>query len=231
MTESRRTYNRFDPLCAALEEVGDRWTLIIVRALMNGPQRYTDLKVFVRGSGSNVLAERLRRLADAGVVTRTVGTRAGANVTYQLTDRGWALAPVIETLVRFGLRSMLMGVPGGSSADEPDVFDASWALSDPGLAKEESYEWVVDGEAFTLSVVVQGLQIVRTRGHSKTAVVKLETTTELLEQVLARTASLESAAKSGRMRLKGSPQAVRRMFTAIGFPPDQIESLSASLVS
>ena len=108
---TRRTYKPFDPLAVALEQIGDRWTLIIVRALMNKPQRYSDLRPFMVGSGSNVLADRLRRLADLGIVTRSAGPRAGSDITYQLTERGWTLAPVIEDLVRLGLRSLLFKQP------------------------------------------------------------------------------------------------------------------------
>src|SRR5262249_61089335 len=98
-----------EPRAGALQQVGECWTLNNVRALTNGPQRYSDLRTFMVGSGSNLLADRLRRLADVGIVTRSAGSRASRNVTYQLTHRGWAVAPVIEDLVRFGLRALITG--------------------------------------------------------------------------------------------------------------------------
>jgi DNA-binding HxlR family transcriptional regulator len=225
---TRRSYNRFDPLAVALEQIGDRWTLIIVRALMNKPQRYSDLRVFVSGSGSNVLADRLRRLADFGILTRSAGSRAGSDITYQLTERGWALAPVIESLVRFGVHALLSGPRDSEAGSQQEVFDQGWAMTNPDLVVNESYEWTVDGVVFALNVVVEGLQIVRTPGRAKAPAVKLETSTEVLEQILARKTTLGEAVDSKRLTLKGSPSAVERMFTAIGFPPDQISTLQGA---
>jgi len=222
---TRRTYKPFDPLAVALEQIGDRWTLIIVRALMNKPQRYSDLKAFMVGSGSNVLADRLRRLADLAIVTRRAGSRAGSDITYQLTERGWTLAPVIEDLVRFGLRSLLFGATGHESGPERRVFDLGWAMTNPALAVEETYQWIIDGVVFTLEVVVEGVQIVRTPGHAKNPVARLETTTEVLEELLGRRTTLGEAVKSNSMNLKGRPAAIERMFTALGFPPDQVGTL------
>jgi DNA-binding HxlR family transcriptional regulator len=225
---TRRSYNRFDPLAVALEQVGDRWTLIIVRALMNKPQRYSDLRVFVSGSGSNLLADRLRRLADLGILTRSAGSRAGSDVTYQLTERGWALAPVIESLVRFGVRALLSAPPENEAGLQQQVFDQGWAMTNPDLVVSESYEWTVDGKVFTLEVVVEGLQIVRTSGPAKAPAVKLETSTEVLERILAGKTTLGEAADSKRLTLNGRPSAVERMFTAIGFPPEQISTLQGA---
>lgn len=62
---ARRVYHRFCPLSMALEDVGDRWTLHIVYALLDGPKRYADLHAFLYGAGSNVLGDRLKRLSGA----------------------------------------------------------------------------------------------------------------------------------------------------------------------
>lgn len=222
---TRRSYRRFDPLAISLEQIGDRWTLIIVRALMNQPQRYSDLRTFVSGSGSNLLAERLRRLADLRIVTRTAGTRAGSDVTYELTERGWTLAPIIEEMVRFGLRTLLAG-PG--EHDGAEVFDQAWAMTRPDLVVNERYEWSIDNKVFTLEVVVEGLQIVRTPGRAERPAVKLKSTTGVFEQVLSSKTTLGQAVKSKGMTVTGHPEAVERMFTAIGFPPDQIKTLHAA---
>jgi DNA-binding HxlR family transcriptional regulator len=69
----RRSYERFCPLSLALDQVGERWTLHIILALMSGPKRYTQLKTFLAGSGQNILSERLRLLAANGIVARSAG--------------------------------------------------------------------------------------------------------------------------------------------------------------
>src|SRR5258708_38907702 len=96
----RRAYNRFCPLSLALDDVGDRWTLHVVYALLSGPKRYADLKLFLDGAGSNVLGDRLRRLAHAHGVGRRTGDRPGSATTYYLTHRGLAPAPASQSLAQ-----------------------------------------------------------------------------------------------------------------------------------
>src|SRR6266851_10181631 len=129
----RRVYDRFCPLSLALEDVGDRWTLHVVYALLSGPKRYADLKLFLDGAGSNVLSDRLSRLAEARVVGRQTGDRPGSETTYHLTERGLALAPVIKALVEWGMPSLTGSTPVSPGASEPEVFDQTWALPDPTL--------------------------------------------------------------------------------------------------
>ena len=84
---------------AALNAVGDRWALLIVRDLMLGPRRYSDLLRGLGGIGTDILAARLRGLEDAGLVTRRRGDGAQS---YELTTAGRALRPVLVELARWG---------------------------------------------------------------------------------------------------------------------------------
>src|SRR5262249_49458137 len=150
---ARRAYRRFCPIALALEEVGDRWTLLLIAALLlKGPQRYSDLKAFLAGAGSNVLGDRLRRLADAQIVGRSAGDRPGSEVTYHLTERGMALAPVIQGLAEWGLASLTLTAPASASQPEREVFDQTWAIPDAALVADEVYQWTVDGVEFGLAV-------------------------------------------------------------------------------
>jgi DNA-binding HxlR family transcriptional regulator len=98
-----RTYGQFCALAKALDVVGDRWTLLIVRELMAWKRaRYTDLKSGLPGIASNLLSERLRELEDAGVVAREDVPPPVATTLYTLTERGNALAPVLRELGRWG---------------------------------------------------------------------------------------------------------------------------------
>src|SRR5260370_19842655 len=129
----RSVFNRFCPLSLALDDVGDRWTLHVVYALLSGPKRYADLKLFLDGAGSNVLGDRLRRLADAHVVGRRTGDRPGSETTYHLTERGLALAPVIQALAQWGMPSLTLSNAPPDLLIEPPVFDQSWAVPDPRM--------------------------------------------------------------------------------------------------
>jgi DNA-binding HxlR family transcriptional regulator len=94
--------------------LGERWTLLIVRELMTGPQRYSDLRDHLPGMWSNLLAQRLRDLEAAGLVQRTLREPPAGHCVYELTTRGRELAPVLYEMARFGL-----GYLDAPSDDQP----------------------------------------------------------------------------------------------------------------
>jgi DNA-binding HxlR family transcriptional regulator len=104
MPSANRTYDHFCTLARALEQVGDRWTLLIVRDLLDrGPRRFTDLLGLLGGITPKTLTQRLRELAEAGIVEvdRAPGRR---EVWYSLTPAGHELRPIVEGLMLWGLR-------------------------------------------------------------------------------------------------------------------------------
>ena len=88
---SRRRYGQFCPLAKALDVLGERWTLLIVRELLAGPKRYTDLRAGLPGLATDLLATRLRELQEAGVVDRHEVPPPTPATVYELTERGRAL--------------------------------------------------------------------------------------------------------------------------------------------
>jgi DNA-binding HxlR family transcriptional regulator len=211
-----RNYHRLCPLSMALDDVGDRWALHIVYALLDGPKRYADLKAFLAGAGSNVLGDRLKDLADARIVGRVTGDRPGSDVRYQLTERGYALAPVVQALVRWGMASFTLTAPASASTPDREVFDQTWTIPDPALVADETYEWAVDGVRFELAV--SGRSVTRTRGPARRPVVTLTATSAALDSILAGARTLADVTAAGDVELTGSPEAIERMFRAIGFP-------------
>lgn len=200
----------------ALEDVGDRWALHIVYALLGGPKRYADLKAFLAGAGSNLLADRLRHLADAQIVGRRTGDRPGSETTYHLTERGLALAPVIQALVRWGMAPLTLTAPTSGSAPDREVFDQRWTIPDPAQVVDETYQWTVDG--IEIELQVSGTSVIRTRGPARAPVVALTTTSAVFDSVLARERTLADAIATGDIELTGPPDAIQRMFTATGLP-------------
>jgi len=99
---SRRRYGQFCPLAKALDVLGERWTLLVVRELLAGPKRYTDLRAGLPGLATDLLAARLRELQQAGVIGRRVVPPPTPATVYELTERGLALRPVIRELSRWG---------------------------------------------------------------------------------------------------------------------------------
>jgi DNA-binding HxlR family transcriptional regulator len=105
-----RSYGQFCGLARALDVVGDRWNLLIVRELLVGPLRYGELVASLGGIATNLLAERLRSLESAGVIERQLGQTSG--VVYALTPWGGELREAVEALIRWSFPLMVSG-PGG----------------------------------------------------------------------------------------------------------------------
>jgi DNA-binding HxlR family transcriptional regulator len=101
----------------ALDLVGDRWTLLVLRELMHGPKRYTDLVDRLPGIGTNILAARLRDLEGNGIVGRRVLPPPAASKVYELTEYGSELRPAMRELALWGARSL------GPPTDEDELFE------------------------------------------------------------------------------------------------------------
>src|ERR671926_664409 len=95
--------DQYCPMAHALSLVGERWSLLIVRELMHGPKRYTDLAANLPGIGTNILAARLRDLEEAGVLTKRRLPPPAASQDYELTEYGRALRPVMRELAIWGI--------------------------------------------------------------------------------------------------------------------------------
>ncbi|MFD7433093.1 winged helix-turn-helix transcriptional regulator [Streptomyces sp. NPDC059861] len=98
----RRSYDQYCSAARALDVVGDRWTLLIVRELLAGPRRYTDLHADLPGVSTDVLASRLKDMERDGLTTRRRLPPPGAAYVYELTARGRELLPVLQALGGWG---------------------------------------------------------------------------------------------------------------------------------
>jgi DNA-binding HxlR family transcriptional regulator len=107
-----RSYGQFCGLARALDLVGERWALLIVRDLLLGPRRFTDLRHSLPGIGTNILAARLRELERAGVVCRRTLPPPAASAVYELTEYGAALEEPLLALGRWGARTLGPREPG-----------------------------------------------------------------------------------------------------------------------
>ncbi|KMS90656.1 winged helix-turn-helix transcriptional regulator [Prauserella rugosa] len=114
----RRQYGQFCGLVRAVELVGERWALLIVRDLLVSPKRYTDLKRGLPRIPTNVLSTRLKELEAAGIVQRRVLPRPDGSVVYELTEYGADLEDVVLAFGRWGARSL--GEPGPDEILTPD---------------------------------------------------------------------------------------------------------------
>ena len=117
-----RSYGQFCGLAKSLDVIGDRWTLLIVRELLiRGPSRYTDLRIGLPGIPTNLLADRLRDMEEAGLLRRDMSPAPAAAAVYGLTPRGEALETVIAALGRWA--APLLEAPA-----KDDVFLLHWLV-------------------------------------------------------------------------------------------------------
>src|SRR4051812_43241339 len=146
-----KRFDMYCPIAHALSLVGERWALLVVRELMRGPKRYTDLAAGLPGIGTNVLATRLRELEAAGVVSRRRLPPPAASTVYELTEYGAGLEEVLHAVARWGARSL--GLPRADDELDPDWgLSAFPALLYPERARglTETYVVAVDEGVYTV---------------------------------------------------------------------------------
>jgi DNA-binding HxlR family transcriptional regulator len=130
-----RSYGEYCSIAKALDVVGDRWTLLIIRELLiRGACRYTDLKNGLPGIATNLLADRIRELESAGLIQREDAPPPVATTLFRLTDAGAELLPVLDAIGLWGVRYMTERAQGDEFRGHWFAFPASFFLrdSDPG---------------------------------------------------------------------------------------------------
>ena len=148
-----KDYEQYCPLAHALGVVGERWTLLVVRDLLHGPKRYTDLAEGLPGIGTNVLASRLRDLEKFGIVQKRKLPPPAASTVYELTEYGLELEEVMCALARWGARSL--GPPGPDDELYPEWgVNALPALFNAEAARglTETYVFAVGLDLFTARI-------------------------------------------------------------------------------
>ena len=207
-----KRYDQYCPIAHALGAIGERWSLLIVRDLLRGPMRYTDLAEGLPGIGTNVLASRLRDLEQAGLVTKRRLDPPAATVTvYELTEYGRDLEEALQALARWGARTL--GPPGPDDEIEPGwSLDALRAMFDREAARgvDALYELRIDAEQTTVRVADGALVEVRS-GPTEDADLVLTTDMPTFYGLLVRTVSPWDALGDGRVRIEGEADELERL--------------------
>lgn len=140
-----KSYNQYCPIAHALDVIGERWSLLIVRELIEHEQlRYSDLHCRLTGCGTNILAARLKDLERHGVVRRRRLDPPAASTVYELTEYGQELRPVMRVLAHWGARSL--GPPGPDEDLEPGWLAGALRTAFPVDATDACIEFRVDDE-------------------------------------------------------------------------------------
>ena len=195
-----RSYDQFCGLAKALDVLGERWTLLVVRELLLGPQRYSDLLEGLPGIGTNLLAARLKALEAHGLVERRKLPAPAASTVYELTERGRQLETSVIALARWGLD--LLTDPG-----EDEHFRAAWLVTGmraafhPELAEgvRRTYRLTVDGQSFSARIADGEIEVQAGAGPPADVEVTLDGQT--LKLIASGKLSAEDAIADGRVTI------------------------------
>jgi len=213
---TKRSYGEACRFAYALDLVGERWALLVVRELLLGPKRFTDLRGGLPHASSNILSERLRELEQAGVVHRRKLPAPAASWVYELTEWGEELEPIVTRLGAWGARSP---VPPEHREIGPDsIVLALRSLFDAEAAGEleASYEVRLGEERF--HVDVDGGELGLGRGAADAPAAAIETDPGTLAAMLAGQLPLEQALESGAASLVGPRKEARRFLRLFPMP-------------
>jgi DNA-binding HxlR family transcriptional regulator/putative sterol carrier protein len=219
------TSRRYEDPCGiarALDRVGERWALLIVRELLLGPKRFVDLHRALTGISPNVLAQRLKELDAAGVVChRTVGPPIGAQV-YELTDWGLELEPVLLSLARWGSRAPI-AAPGPMSVDALVISLRTTFDPRAAGALEVSVKLELDSDRFVFRVSGGTFEIAR--GWNDASDVEVVAESDTFRSVVYGGLALDDAIADGRLTVVGKRSVARRLvrcFTRPAQHPDAV---------
>jgi DNA-binding HxlR family transcriptional regulator len=212
----RKTYAQYCPVARALDVVGERWTLLIVRDLLMGPKRYTDLRDGLRGIATDILTARLRTLEQAGFVRRRELPRPAPATVYELTEDALQLRHAILALGRVGMPTL--GGPEAGEDVRPERMVLGLRISfrrDEFAELTETYELTIDGEPFTVDV---GAGTVDTRpGTASSPAMRLRTDADTFIALLTGELAPRVAVADDRAALEGEREALERFIEAFGF--------------
>ena len=202
-----RSYRDACPIARALDAIGERWALLVVRELLLGPQRFSDLRRALPGASSNMLTDRLRELEGRGLVRRRTLPPPAASSVYELTERGRELEPVLDALGTWGA-----GEPapadGSLTATSVLLFLRGSARADPD-PPTHTYRVQLDDRVWTISSPHGQIEVRSQDTDAPDA--SLHTDPSTLNALLFDPSGLEAAIAAGAVRADGDLTALRRL--------------------
>jgi DNA-binding HxlR family transcriptional regulator len=207
--QERRLYCQRCPVARALDQVGERWTLLLVRELMIGPRRFKDILDGLPGIGTNLLTSRLRELERAGIVARRVLPAPAGSTVYELTGLGRGLEPVVFALGKWGRQFMDEPIPGEVS--KPGWFMVGLRAmfrpdAVPGLAAR--YELRIDGETFEVEIRDGAIHVAP--GPATNPDLTLTTDLASLIRLVSGELTPAAALRGGKATIAGDRRALQR---------------------
>jgi DNA-binding HxlR family transcriptional regulator len=210
-----RSYGDTCAIARALDVVGERWALLVVRELLLGPQRFSDLRRALPKASSNLIADRLRELEGRGVIDRRKLPAPASSRVYELTEWGRDLEPILLALGDWGIRVPLPPAPATLSATSVVLFLRSSARPDPGAPPTtcrlelDDRVWAIRAEAGRLHVQP---------GEPASPDASLRTDPASLNALLEASTEFDAAVSDGSVAAAGDLSALRRLVQAVTAP-------------
>ncbi|TYK51030.1 winged helix-turn-helix transcriptional regulator [Actinomadura decatromicini] len=206
-----RSYRDSCGIARALDVVGERWALLIVRELLLTPRRFSELRHALPHVSSNVLADRLRELEKNGVIRQGPAETEGSTA-YRLTDWGRKLEPIVRGLGEWGVDAPQPPEPAALSASSVLIFMEDAARPDPA-APPTVCRLDLGGRVWTVRLAEGRLRV--RAGEATTADASLRADPKTLSALLNDPSALESACADGSVAVVGDLSAIRRLLRAV----------------
>jgi DNA-binding HxlR family transcriptional regulator len=204
-----RTYGDGCGIAHALDLVGERWALLVIRELLLGPKRFKDLRAGLPSASTNVLSQRLRELEDAAIIRRrTLPPPAGSSV-YELTERGRELKPIVISLGTWAVRSP--SFPEGAPVGTDSVIIALGTFFDADAAGDLSAVYELRFGDDTFHAAIDGGEIELDRSPAEDADAIIETDPGTFSAVVWKGRDLGEALRAGELAIEGDRRSVERL--------------------
>jgi DNA-binding HxlR family transcriptional regulator len=204
-----RTYGDGCGIAHALDLVGERWALLVVRELLLGPKRFKDLRAGLPSASTNILSQRLRDLEQAAIIRRrTLPPPAGSSV-YELTDWGRELKPIVISLGTWAVRSP--SFPEDAPVGTDSVIIALGTFFDPAAAGDLDAAFELRFGDDTFHAAIADGAIALGRGPAEEPVAILETDPDTFSALVWKGRELAEAQQAGDVALEGDERAARRL--------------------
>ncbi len=205
MPTSKRRYADPCGIARALDVVGERWSLLVVRELLLGPRRFGQLRDGLPDISPNVLAQRLRELEAHGVVRRFTLEPPASLAVYELTERGRALEPILLELGRWGSATPRIT---GREMSVASMLIALETMFDPHTDTDATYGLDLGSEQFTVRIHDHRLEV--SRGRPDSALARIDTDVTTLRMVVFLGTGVRAAEHAGALTIAGDRRAAAR---------------------
>jgi DNA-binding HxlR family transcriptional regulator/putative sterol carrier protein len=213
-----RSYNQYCGLAYALDIIGERWTLLVIRELIAGPRRFKDLMEGLPGISTNLLSERLKSLEQYGLLRRRALPAPFGSMVYELTELGRELEKTLLELGRWGSQ-FVPSSPEGATL----LHLGSYALTvktffraEQAQGVDETYELHVDDEVLQVRIQAGEINVRQGQAHAADLIVYTDMASYL--ELLAGHLQPDDAIAHDLLRIEGDPGALRRFVNICGLP-------------